>query len=278
MFGNTGCEIFGKTQAMSQNLTFAYNDQSIIYQKTGEGKPLIILHGWGSSKRVMMPVAQNLSHLRTSYVLDLPGFGDSPEPARAWTIDDYADAVQAFIESLDEQKVDVLVHSFGGRIMLKLCAREFGKTHIDKVLITGGAGMKPRRSMKYYIRKYTAKILKAPFLILPGSLREKALGWLRTTSLWKSLGSSDYSKLSGVMRETFVKSVTEYLETSLPQISHETLLIWGRNDESTPVYQGQRIEKGIKNAALVIIEDAGHYAFLDKPKQFARIAEAFFKG
>ncbi len=263
---------------MTENLTFTYNDQSLIYQKVGEGKPLVILHGWGSSKRVMMPVAQNLAHLRTNYVLDLPGFGDSPEPVRPWNIDDYADAVQAFIGSLDEDKVDVLVHSYGGRIILKLCAREFGKKHIDKVLITGGAGMKPKRSATFYLKKYTAKTLKAPFMILPGALRQKALGWLRSTSLWKSLGSSDYSKLSGVMRETFVRSVSEYLESSLPHIPHETLLIWGRNDDATPVYQGQRIEKGIKNAALVIIEDAGHYAFLDKPKQFARIAEAFFKG
>lgn len=262
---------------MSDNLAFTYRDQEIIYQKVGEGKPLIILHGWGSSKRVMMPAAQNLSHLRTNFVLDLPGFGDSPEPPNAWSIDDYADAVQAFIEFLDEEKVDVLVHSFGGRIILKLCARDFGKTHIDKVLITGGAGMKPKRSLKFYIKKYTAKILKAPFMVLPGSLREKALGWLRSTSLWKSLGSSDYSKLSGVMRETFVKSVTEHLESSLPQIPHEVLLLWGQNDDATPVYQAKRIEKGIENAALVIIEDAGHYAFLDKPKQFARIAEAFFK-
>ncbi len=277
MFPKTRSKKFDKIYFMSEQNVFTYQDQSIAYEKVGEGKPLVILHGWGSSKRVMMPVARNLAHLRTSYVLDLPGFGDSPEPSTGWGIDDYADAVQAFIASLNEEKVDVLVHSFGGRIMLKLCARNFGKAHINKVLITGGAGMKPKRSMKFYIRKYTAKILKAPFMILPGSLREKALGWLRSTSLWKSLGSSDYRKLSGVMRETFVKSVTEYLESSLPDIPHEVLLLWGRNDDATPVYQGERIEKGIKNAALVIIEDAGHYAFLDKPKQFARIAEAFFK-
>lgn len=263
---------------MTSNHIFTYLEQEIAFEKTGEGKPLVILHGWGSSKRAMMPVAQNLAHLRTSYVLDLPGFGDSPEPKHAWCIDDYADAVEAFIKSLQEEKVDVLVHSFGGRILLKLCARDFGKAHIEKVLITGGAGMKPKRSTKFYLKKYTAKVLKAPFLILPGSHREKALGWLRNTKLWKSLGSSDYSKLSGVMRETFVKSVTEYLESTLPIIPHEALLLWGRNDDATPIYQAERMEKGIENAALVIIEDAGHYAFLDKPKQFARIAEAFFKG
>lgn len=258
------------------NNTFTYKNHPIAFEKSGEGKPLIILHGWGSSKRVMAPVVKNLSHLRTCYNVDLPGFGDSPEPETSWNIDDYADAVQAFIESLEEQNVDLLVHSFGGRITLKLCARDFGKTHIDKVLITGGAGMKPKRSFKFYLRKYTAKTLKAPFLLLPGELRDKALNWLRGTGLWKKLGSSEYSTLSGVMRETFVKSVTEYLEPVLPNIPHEVLLLWGRDDDATPIYQAERMEKGIKNAALVVIEDAGHYAFLDKPKQFAKIAEAFF--
>ncbi|MEX0608069.1 MAG: alpha/beta hydrolase [Balneolaceae bacterium] len=261
---------------MTSTHTFTYNNRTIAFEKMGEGKPLVILHGWGSSKRVMMPIAQNLAAIRTCYNLDLPGFGDSPEPVSSWSIDDYADSVQAFIESLEDEKVDLLVHSFGGRITLKLCARKFGKTHIDKVLITGGAGMKPRRSFKFYLKKYAAKTLKAPFLLLPGSLRETALSWLRGTELWKSLGSSEYSTLSGVMRETFVKSVTEYLEPTLPNIFHEVLLLWGRNDDATPIYQAERMEQGIKNAALVVIDDAGHYAFLDKPKQFAKIAEAFF--
>ncbi len=255
---------------------FTYQNQQISYEKVGEGKPLVVLHGWGSSSRVMLPASKLLSHLRTCYVIDLPGFGESDEPDRAYSIDDYADLIEAFIRSLDQQ-VDLFVHSFGGRITLKLLSRVDISQKIDKVLITGGAGMKPKRSAKFYFRKYLAKTLKAPFLILPGSLRERSLSWLRSTELWKSLGSSDYQQLSGVMRETFVKSVTEHLESTLPQIDHEVLLLWGRNDDATPVYQAERMEKGIKNAALVVIEDAGHYAFLDKPKQFAAIAEAYFK-
>lgn len=261
---------------MADIQTYTYKDQKIAFEKVGSGKPMVVLHGWGSSRRVMMPIAKSLSHLCTSYVLDLPGFGDSPEPSQSWSIDDYADAVQNFISSKFNEPVDLLVHSFGGRITLKLCTREFAKEHIDKVLITGGAGMKPKRTLKFYYKKYLAKTLKAPFLLLPGSLKDTALNKLRDTSLWKSLGSSEYSELSGVMRETFVKSVTEYLEDCLPKIPHEILLLWGRNDDATPVYQGERIENGIKNSALVVIEDAGHYAFLDKPKQFTSIAEAFF--
>lgn len=263
---------------MATTLSYQYQELNVHYKKVGTGKPLIILHGWGSSSRVMMPVAQQLSNMRTCYVFDLPGFGDTAEPPIAWGIDDYTNMVGAFIRANFKEPVDLLVHSFGGRIVLKLCARREGKNLVDKILITGGAGMKPKRSFSFYAKKYTAKVLKAPFVLLPHSAKEKAFAKLRNTRLWKSLGSSDYSKLSGVMRETFVKSVTEHLEPCLPNIPHEVLLLWGENDEATPLYQGERMEEGIENAALVKIENAGHYSFLDRPKYFARIARAFFEG
>jgi pimeloyl-ACP methyl ester carboxylesterase len=263
------------------NLTpqpFDFNGLPVTWYKTGTGKPLLILHGWGASSRVMAPLAEQLKDIRTCMMIDFPGFGMSPEPPRAWAIDDYTDMVEAFIKQNCPDTIDLLVHSFGNRVALKLLNRESVKNNIGKVLVTGGAGMKPRRSLKFYFKKYLAKTLKAPFLILPGSFREKGLSSLRNTSLWKSLGSSDYKQLSGVMRETFVKSVSEHQDHTLDSITHDILLLWGRNDESTPVYQAERLEKGLKNSALVIIEDAAHYPFLDKPKQFAAIAKAFLEG
>ena len=56
----------------------------------------------------------------------------------------------------------------GGRVTLKLCARDASTALVDKVLITGGAGMKPRRPPKYYLRKYTAKALKFSVHPAPG--------------------------------------------------------------------------------------------------------------
>ncbi|HKK45450.1 MAG TPA: alpha/beta hydrolase [Balneolaceae bacterium] len=263
---------------MQNAQTYNYGGLPVAYKKIGTGKPLLILHGWGSNSQVMMPLANQMAKLRTCYLLDLPGFGDSSAPDHPWDVDDYADLVEQFITAQDLGPVDLLVHSFGGRIALKLCAREKNKKIVDKVLITGGAGMKPKRSLSYYLKKYTAKTLKAPFLILPSDLQEKALNRLRQTSIWKSLGSSDYSKLSGVMRQTFVRTVTDYLEPCLSNIPHEVLLLWGREDKAAPLYQAERMEQGIKNAALVVIDHAGHYAFLDRPSRFVSIAKAFFEG
>ncbi len=259
---------------------FVFEDQEVFWQKTGSGKPLIILHGWGSNSKVMRSLAKNLEQIRECFLIDFPGFGESPEPNKAWEVGNYAELVKSFItnEIKPDNKIDLLVHSYGCRVALKLLSDPSISSSINKVLITGGAGLKPKRKPLFYFKKYTAKTLKLPFLILPGSLREKGLNYLRQTSFWKSLGSSDYQKLSGVMRETFVKSVTEYLDDLLPAIDHEILLLWGGNDQSTPLDQGKRMEKGLKNSALVVIDDAGHYAFLDQPSKFTAIAKAFFKG
>lgn len=250
----------------------------LAWYSIGNGKPLLHLHGWGSDSKVMMPMAKQLQDVRTSYLVDFPGFGHSPEPASAWGVDDFADLIEEFItERLPGVQFDLIVHSFGARVALKLLMRPAVSSKIDKVVFTGAAGLKPKRSATFYVKKYTAKTLKLPFTLLPKNLREKGLNSLRQTSLWKSLGSSDYQKLSGVMRETFVACVNEHLDHLVPQVDHEILLIWGENDMATPLNQGKRFEKMLKESALVELSGAGHYAFLDQPKQFSSILRAYFE-
>lgn len=259
-------------------MSFEYKGQSVYVEIIGSGKPLLILHGWGSSGAVMRPMAQSLGLDQSRHLLDFPGFGRSSRPDEAWSVDAYADLVAAYIRHLDAGPVDLLVHSFGGRVALKLCARPEGKDLVNKVLITGGAGMKPRRKPMYYVRKWTASVLKAPIVLVPGPYKDAAHRWLRTTRAWTALGSGDYKTLDGVMRQVFVKTVTEFLEPCLPHIPHSVLLLWGVNDDATPLYQAERMRDGLANAALVTIDAAGHYAFTEQPGKFRLIAEAFFKG
>lgn len=257
---------------------FTHQNTQISWYATGTGKPLLILHGWGSSASAMQPLAEKLSNIRTCYLIDFPGFGNSPEPPTAWSLDDFAGLIKKFAgKNFKAKSFDVLVHSFGNRVLLKLLTDQEIKEQIEKVIITGGAGLKPKRSLKFYLKKYTAKVLKFPFLILPNPLREKGLASLRKTGLWKMLGSSDYQELSGVMRETFVKTVTEFQDDLLSKIDHEVLLIWGENDTATPIDQAMRMEKKLKNGVLVRVENASHYAFLDQPHQFISICRAYLE-
>lgn len=246
--------------------------------KYGSGAPLLFLHGWGCKAETMAGIVPALSDSFSCYLIDFPGFGESEVPQTAWKVSEYASFTVELIRQLKIEGCHVLAHSFGCRVMLTLLSNPETSPLFKKVLITGGAGLKPRRKPSFYVRKYTAMTLKFPFQFLPGSFRENGLAWLRKTSLWKKLGSSDYAVLDGVMRQIFVNVVSEFQDDILPKISHEVFLLWGENDDATPMDQAKRLEKGIKHATLVTIPDAGHYAFLDQPVRFNAIARAYLVG
>ncbi|MFW6348507.1 MAG: alpha/beta fold hydrolase [Cyclonatronaceae bacterium] len=246
--------------------------------KAGTEEPvLLFLHGWGCNASTMQSLAtESITAAYRCIFIDFPGFGKTPPPPKAWGIDEYADFTAALIRKLSPEKpVSVVAHSFGGRVLLKLLAAPQTAGLVEKVVITGGAGMRPRRGISYYYKTTLARMLKAPFALLAAPQREKAHQWLRSTAVWKSLGSSEYKSLEGVMQRVFVKTVREYLEPCLPEIEHEVLLIWGEEDEATPLYQGQRMEKGLENGYLVSLPDAGHYAFLDQPARFRAVMHAY---
>ena len=70
------------------------------------------------------------------------------------------------------------------------------------------------------------------------------------------------------MKESFIKIVNEHLDSLLGGIYNKTLIINGKNDRETPLYMAKRLNLGIKNSKLVIIENAGHFCFIDKSDKF----------
>jgi pimeloyl-ACP methyl ester carboxylesterase len=90
-------------------------------------------------------------------------------------------------------------------------------------------------------------------------------------------GSTDFQQVSGVMRETFVKVVNEDLLGHAARVKASTLLFWGDQDEDTPLWQGQRLEKTIPDAGLIIHKGAGHYSYLDALPETVRILDYFLK-
>lgn len=96
-------------------------------------------------------------------------------------------------------------------------------------------------------------------------------------NLRKRHGSADYLAASPLMRQTLVRTVNEDLAPLLPKIKAEVLLIWGENDDATPLSDGKRMEKEMPDAALVVIENAGHYAFLEQQYTFLRILSSYLK-
>ncbi len=174
-----------------------------------------------------------------------------------YSLDDYVAEVYSFMERERILGASVIAHSFGGRIAIRLSAKDKGV--FDKIVLTGSAGLKPRRNLKYRIKKAT-------FLILKKFIKRERL---------KKFYSKDYNALSPVMQESFKKIISCHLDGEAKNIENETLIINGKKDRETPPYMAKRLKKYIKSSKLVFIKDAGHFAFIDRPKTFNETVKEF---
>lgn len=244
---------------------------SVNYETIGEGNDLILLHGWGASIESLKPVYDYLGKYFKTYIIDLPGFGKSGEPAYAWGISEYSALLGEFIRQLEIKNPILIGHSNGGRIIIHFSATS--EISINKLILIDSAGIKPKRPLKYYIKVYSFKLIKK---ILTIPLLKKHTVELMEKARSK-FGSSDYSKASAIMRQILVKLVNDDLRHILPDIKCPTLLIWGENDTATPVSDGRLMEKLIKDAGLVVFKNAGHFSYLDKFNEFIAVITSFLK-
>ncbi len=79
--------------------------QKIYYEVQGEGRPIVLLHGWGTSLRLYDDVVKYLKENFKVYTLDFPGFGQSEEPSDIWSVYDYADMTEAFLNEMNIQSL-----------------------------------------------------------------------------------------------------------------------------------------------------------------------------
>lgn len=230
---------------------------NVFYErKTGEGTPVLLLHGWGCGASTMRPIFECFAALgRDVTAIDFPGFGRSDSPPDNFTVFDYSRLTGRLIDELGLQNPDIIAHSFGGRVAIILAA----ENRVNRLLLVDAAGLKPRRGIKYYFKVGVYKL-------------KRRLGVKQ-----KNVGSADYRALSPSMQRVFVSVVNEHLDGLLPDVACPVLLIWGERDKDTPIRMARKMHKNIPDSGLIIFENCGHFAFIDDTPRFCRIAAQFFK-
>lgn len=247
---------------------------NINYIKKGEGKTVLILPGWGTTIDTYMPIINSISTYASVYCMDMPGFGESKEPDRSWDVNDFVDFVIKFIESQGIKELDLIGHSNGGRIIIKLMNNKDVNFKVNKIILIGSAGIVHKKKLSQRIKIRLFKIGK-------GILSFKPIKTICPNLLEKfknNFGSADYRNASPIMKQTLVKLVNEDLRDLLPNIKAPTLLIWGANDTATPIVDGKMMEKLIPDAGLVRIEGCTHYVFLEKTAYVNKIISTFLLG
>lgn len=239
-------------------------------QEHTEREAVVLLHGWGASIQSIWPVYQYLAPTYAVYALDFPGFGASDPPPVAWGVGDYLALLLDWLDALQVSRATFLGHSFGGRVAIMLAARH--PERVKRLILVDSAGIRPKRAARYYTRTYFYKIAKR-VIALPGIRRWQPQ--LRKRLL-KFLGAEDYGNATpGPMQGTFIRVVNEDLRPLLQQIKAPALLIWGSEDQDTPVGDGKIMEQEIPDAGLVVFQGAGHFSYLDRFPQFCAVISSF---
>lgn len=251
-------------------MTAQIDGLTTAYRRTGTGRPVLLLHGWGACMDAMAPIENHLAAIgREAVSFDFPGFGDTDAPKEPWGVPEYAGFTRKFIAFAGIEGCDVICHSFGGRVTVFLAAAEpelFGR-----LILTDAAGVRPKRGPGYYLRVYSYKTAKA---LSKAAFLDRLFGFSKRLD---RAGSDDYRTLDGVMKATFVKVVNLDLTDKLDMIKNETLLVWGENDTATPLYMAKTMEQRIKNSGLAVIPGAGHFSYLDAPVQYMAIIDVLLK-
>lgn len=230
---------------------------NVNYIQYGEGKDVLLLHGWGQNIQMMKPIGDNLCRNHRITIIDFPGFGESDEPLVPWTVRDYAVLVEKLVKELGIKKPVVMGHSFGGRVAIYFSA----DNPIEKLVLFGSPCIREETALPLSVR--ILKKLKT----LPGldKLGEK---------MKKYIGSRDYKAASPIMRQTLVNVVNEDLASYARRIEEPTLLIWGENDTEAPVEGAKELEKIMIDAGLIILPGT-HYAYLENLGQVITILNNF---
>lgn len=237
---------------------------------------LLFLHGWGCDAKIFRYFTEKLAGQYSLLAVDFPGHGNSGEPQTPWGVGEYACQIRELLDLLKLDRVNIVAHSFGGRVALMLASRCPERVH--RLLITGGAGLRaPASETESRKQKQYRRLKKAVGFIgkLPGlSHAAEVCG----EKLIQRYGSPDYAKLNPNMRKTFVKVINEDLSGCLPAVHCPTLLVWGDQDTETPLWMGQKMEHEIPDAALIVFEGRGHFAFAEEAQRFLLILKAFMEG
>jgi pimeloyl-ACP methyl ester carboxylesterase len=116
---------------------------SVVVERTGEGDPLLLIHGTGGTRALWDPVRDRLAAQRSLLLVDLPGHGESPSPRGAPSNPlGYAAILADLLDELGHRKVHVAGNSVGGWTALELA--KLGRAR--SVVAIGPAGLWPDRN------------------------------------------------------------------------------------------------------------------------------------
>ncbi len=246
-------------------------------KKIGQGKDLVLIHGWGMHSGIWEPIIEKFSNQYTLHLVDIPGMGrsDSIDPY------DLNHLVEAISQKLPSS-FDILGWSLGSLIALKMSLLHPQKIH--RMVLVGGTpcfinqtdwscGVDVRDFNDFadkLFKDYKSTIINFYTLQLMHSKDSKFL----IKKLKEVNEKSDPPKIKSLQLGLDIL-LNNDLRNDINKIKHQTLLITGDMDRLTPKSASMWLESHLKESQLKLIKGASHIPFLSHSDEFFNCLDQF---
>ena len=237
----------------------------LIDTGSGDGTPIVFLHGVGSDKSVWRPQLDHFGKTRRALAFDYPGYGES-EPDPDATRDDFASAMLAAMDALSIGRAHICGLSLGGVVAIAL--HSAARDRCASLILADSFAVHPQ-GQAIYERGVAASVDMR-------GLAEARIGALLVSEEPRAGAIETMARIDPEAYRTGARAVwlADQRERAAA-IRIPTLVICGDEDAITPPALSKELVSLIPGSKLQILKGASHLANLDKPAEFNRVIDDF---
>ncbi|MGZ8282717.1 MAG: alpha/beta fold hydrolase [Allosphingosinicella sp.] len=246
---------------------------------TGKGRPLLLVHGLGNTRRVWRPVMEMLSKKREVITVDLPGHGGEPAESDSGTFLGLAGSLERLLDKEGLTRCDMAGSSLGGQLVLEMARR--GKAGATVALDPGGFWQgweRPILSSSLKTALWAARGMKPglPLFARHPASRTMMLGMLSNRP-WLLEGDLVAAEMRAFADTDTLDRLIDDLAFGTAQTGPAAgdggpvTIGWGRHDRLCNPGQAARAVAAFPQARLHWFEQSGHFPMWDEPDAAARL-------
>jgi pimeloyl-ACP methyl ester carboxylesterase len=218
----------------------------------GEGRPVVLVHGYGLSSAYMLPLARELAGSCAAYAPDLPAQGKSDAPREALGISALADLLGDWIDAVELRSPAVIANSFGCQIVTDLAVRR--PASVGPLVLIGPTIDPNQRRGRRQLAAALRDSAREPFSLLAIAARDNAQTGI------------------GTLLATARLALRDRVEERLPALTQPAVVVWGDKDPFVGRAWAERVAALLPRGRLVVVPGEPHAVHYTRPALVADIA------
>ena len=257
--------------------TINYQGFEFAYLTEGKGDPLVLIHGFCEDSTIWDKIKPALAKKHLLIMPDLPGYGSSPLPQRLMEIEDLAEIMKRILTGEKVDECVMIGHSFGGYIALAFAEKYghklagLGMFHSHPFADSDETARRRRKSMEFIKRHDTHQFISEFYGDL-FSREFRSKNWAEVEDLeryaYKYPARALVDSYQAMLRR-------EDRSPVLAKAKYPVLFIIGNEDLTIPHQKSMEQTHLPSTADIQILENCGHMAMLEKPKEIVKIINGF---